>query len=175
MHSYELKYHKNNVMLIAMIGFPVLFISLVLYCLFGLLTSLSESTTLILISSSIILMALVSVWISKTQIFVHSKVLISEDGIGFKLKSTCLLYRRTDFFAGWDNVTRVTEMLDNQNGGYFYQIEFKNPNFVANFNPLKDLEAEADRFFSELQYYQENYGIVSQRPSNAKLKPSVSF
>ena len=175
MHSYELKYHKNNVMLIAMIGFPVLFISLVLYCLFGLLTSLSEGTTLILVSLSIISMALMSFWVTKTQIFVHSTVLISEDGIGFKLKSTCLLYRRTDFFAGWDNVTQVTEMFDNHNGGYFYQIEFKTPNFVANFNPMKDLEAEADRFFSELQHYQENYTITNQLPLNVTLKPSGSF
>ena len=162
-------------MLVAMIGFPLLFISLLLYCLFGLLTSLSESTTLILVSLSIISMAIMLFWVLKTQIFAHSKVIIGEDGIGFKLKSTCLLYRRTDFFTGWDNVTRVTEMFDNHTGGHFYQIEFKNPSFVANFNPLKDLEVEADRFFSELQHYQENDNITNQLLLNTKLKPAGSF
>lgn len=175
MHAYKLKYHKNNVMLIAMIGFPLLFISLVMYCIFGLFTSLSEAMMLMLVSLSIISMALMLFWVAKTQIFVHSEVLIGDDGIGFKLKSTSLLYRRTDFFSGWENVSRVTEMLDNNNGGYYYQIEFKNPNFVANFNPAKDLEAEADRFFSELNHYQKNYHIGSQLPLSGKLQPSNSF
>lgn len=175
MHAYKLKYHKNNVMLIAMIGFPLIFISLVMYCIFGLFTSLSEGTMLMLVSLSIISMALMLFWVAKTQIFVHSQVLIGADGIGFKLKSTSLLYRRTDFFSGWENVSRVTEMFDNNNGGYYYQIEFKSPNFVANFNPVKDLEAEADRFFSELEHYQENYHISNHLPLNGKLQPSTGF
>ncbi|RQO78503.1 hypothetical protein DBR40_06040 [Pedobacter sp. KBW01] len=175
MHIYKLKYHKNNVMLIAMIGFPVLFISLVMYCIFGLFTSLSEGMMLMLVSLSIISMALMLFWVAKTQVFVNSKVLIGDDGIGFKLKSTSLLYRRTDFFSGWENVSRVTEMFDNNNGGYYYQIEFKNPHFVANFNPVRDLEAEADRFFSGLEHYQENYHISNHLPLNTKLQPSNSF
>jgi len=175
MHAYKLKYHKNNVMLIAMIGFPLLFISLVMYCIFGLFTSLSEGMMLMLVSLSIISMALMLFWVAKSQIFVHSQVLIGEDGIGFKLKSTSLLYRRTDFFSGWENVSRVTEMFDNNNGGYYYQIEFKSPNFVANFNPAKDLEAEADRFFAELEHYQENYHISNHLSLNGKLQPSNSF
>ncbi|ARS42152.1 hypothetical protein CA265_21830 [Sphingobacteriaceae bacterium GW460-11-11-14-LB5] len=120
-------------------------------------------------------MALLLLWITKTQIFVHSKILISEKGISFKLKSTSFLYRRTEFFSGWENVSSVTEMFDNHNGGYFYQIAFKNPDFVTNFSPLKNHEIEADRFFSELQYYQESYNIAHQLPISRKLNPSNSF
>lgn len=175
MHPYKLKYHKNSVLLIAMVGIPMFFISLMLYCLFSLPSSLSETSTLIFVSLSIILMALLLLWITKTQIFVHSKILISEKGISFKLKSTSFLYRRTEFFSGWENVTSVTEMFDNHNGGYFYQIAFKNPGFVANFSPLKNHEIEADRFFSELQYYQESCNIAHQLPISRKLNPSNSF
>jgi len=175
MHSYKLKYHKNSVLLIAMIGIPVFFISLMLYCLFSLPTSLSELSTLVLVSLSIISMALILLWVTRTQIFVHSKVLISEKGISFKLKSTSFLYRRTDFFCGWENISRVTEMFDNHNGGYFYQISFSHPDFVANFSPLKNHETEADRFFSELQYYQESYHIAHQLPLNRELNTSNSF
>jgi len=175
MHPYKLKYHKNSVLLIAMVGIPVFIISLMLYCLFSLPTSLSELSTLILVSLSIISMALALLWVTKTQIFVHSTVLINEDGISFKLKSTSFLYRRTDFFCGWEHVTRVTKMFDNNNGGYFYQIAFNNPDFVANFSPLKNHETEADRFFSELQYYQESYNIEHQLPISRKLNPTNSF
>ena len=175
MHPYKLKYHKNSVLLIAMVGIPVFFISLMLYCLFSLPTSLSELSTLILVSLSIISMALILLWITKTQIFVRCKVLISEKGISFKLKSTSFLYRRTDFFCGWEHITSVTEMFDNHNGGYFYQIAFNNPDFVANFSPLKNHESEADRFFSELQYYQDSYNIAHQLPLSRKLNPSSNF
>jgi hypothetical protein len=175
MHPYKLKYHKNSVLLIAMVGIPMFFISLMLYCLFSLPTSLSELSTLVLVSLSIISMALILLWVTKTQIFVRSKVLISEKGISFKLKKTSFLYRRRDFFCGWEHVTSVTEMFDNHNGGYFYQIAFNNPDFVANFSPLKNHETEADRFFSELQYYQESYNIAHQLPLSRKLNPSNSF
>ncbi len=171
MHSYKLKYHKNSVLLIAMVAIPAIFISLMLYCLFNLPTSLSELSTLFLVATAMISMALFLLWITRTQIFVHSTVLINENGISIKLKSTSFLYRRTDFFCSWENVTSVTEMFDNFNGGYFYQIAFNNPDFVANFSPLKNHETEADRFFSALQYYQENYQMVHQLPFN----PSNSF
>jgi hypothetical protein len=120
-------------------------------------------------------MALILLWITRTQIFVRSKVLINEKGISFKLKSTSFFYRRTNFFCAWENVTSVTEMFDNHNGGYFYQVAFNNPDFVANFSPLKNHETEADRFFSELQYYQESYNIAHQRLVSRKLNPSNSF
>jgi len=175
MYPYKLKYHKNSVLLIAMVGIPVFFITLMLYCLFSLPTSLSEISTLVLVSLSIISMALILLWVTRTQIFVQSKVLISEKGISFKLKSTSFLYRRTDFFCGWENVTSVTEMFDNHNGGYFYQIAFNNPDFVVNFSPLKNHESEADRFFSELQYYQDSYNIAHQLPLSRKLNPSGNF
>lgn len=175
MHPYKLKYHKNSVLLIAMVGIPIFFISLLVYCLFSLPQSLSEFSTLMLVSLSIITMALIVLWITKTQIFVRSKVHIDENGIRFKLKSTSLLYRRTEYFSGWENISRVTEMFDNHNGGYFYQIAFKNPSFIANFSPLKNHEAEAERFFLELQHYQENYNIAHQLPYSTALKPSNSF
>ncbi|WP_343522779.1 hypothetical protein [Pedobacter sp.] len=175
MYPYKLKYHKNSVLLIAMVGIPVLFISLMLYCLFSLPSSLSETSTLLFVSLSIILMALFLLWITKTQIFVLSKISISEKGISFKLRKTSFLYRRTDFFSEWENVTSVIEMFDNHNGGYFYQITFKNPAFVANFSALKNHETAAERFFSELKYYQESYNIAHQLPLSRKLNPSNSF
>lgn len=175
MQPYKLKYHKNSVLLIAMVGIPVFFISLMLYCLFNLPTSLSEPSTLILICLSVVFMATTLLWITRTQIFVSGKVQINEKGIRFKLKSTSFLYRRTNFFCHWDNVTGVTEMFDNHNGGYFYKVAFKSPNFVAYFSPLKKHEKEAERFFTELQFYKESYNIPLQLPLNIKLNPSNSF
>ncbi|WP_293311334.1 hypothetical protein [Pedobacter sp. UBA5917] len=120
-------------------------------------------------------MATTLLWITRTQIFVSGKVQINEKGIRFKLKSTSFLYRRTNFFCHWDNVIGVTEMFDNHNGGYFYKVAFKNPNFVAYFSPLKKHEKDAERFFTELQFYKESYNIPLQLPLNIKLKPSSSF
>ncbi|SDC96418.1 hypothetical protein SAMN04488024_103469 [Pedobacter soli] len=164
MRAYKLKYHKNRVLLIAMAGIPLLFISFLLFFFFKVPALLPESYTLIFVSLYLIIMALIIMWITRTQIFVHCKVSMDENGISFKLKNGSILYRKTDFFSNWENISQVTEMFDNYNGGYFYQIVFNNPNFTANFSPLKNQEEDAERFFSKLRYYQKNYSTISQFP-----------
>lgn len=164
MKSYALKYHKNNVLLIAIFGIPIFFVSLMFYSLFSLPTSISEISILILASLSIIFVSLLLIWIKNNQIFVSTKVFVNETGISYNLSRSSFFYRRTDFFSGWEKVSSITEMFDNHNGGYFYQITFKDPNFTANFSPLKNQELEAENFFAELQFYQENFNLDHNIP-----------
>ncbi|TCD11665.1 hypothetical protein EZ449_05255 [Pedobacter frigidisoli] len=164
MKSYQLKYHKNSVLLIAMLVIPFFFISLLFYILFSLPTSISELSILALVLSSIASVFLLLFWVKETQIFVTAKIIINNEGIAFELKKSSLFYWRTSFFSGWERVSNITEMFDNHNGGYFYQITFKNPAFTVNFSPLKNHQLEAEHFFAELQYYQENFNLDHNIP-----------
>ena len=156
MHSYKLKFHKSNVLMIVMIGIPVIFLSFLFYFLFSLSSLFSTPLLLTIVSVSIIVLTLILLWIKNTQIFVSTTVSISNKGIGFKLHKS-FLYSLSDFFSEWDNVESITEMFDNNEGIHVYKIQFKNPRFVANFSALNNHELEAEKFFSELQYYQENF------------------
>ena len=173
MSSYQVKYHKNSVLIIAMAGIPVFFISLMFYFLFNIPTPSSE---LLILGLTVLLVTVIFsllIWVKNTQIFVAAKVSLNDDGITIKLKRTSFLYRRTVFFSSWKNVDKITEMFDNHNGGFFYQIAFKSPNFVVNLGVLKNADAEAQQFFKALQYYQEHK--ITNETFGPSEKPSFSL
>ncbi|KLT64527.1 hypothetical protein [Pedobacter sp. BMA] len=173
MSSYKVKYHKNSVLLIAMAGIPVFFISLMFYFLFNIPTPSSELVILLLTALLVATIFSLLIWIKNTQIFVAAKVSLENEGITIKLKRTSFLYRRTMVFSSWKNIDRITEMFDNHNGGVFYQIAFKSPNYVINLGALKHADAEAIQFFRELQYYQAQ--AMPNQTFGQSAKPEFSL
>lgn len=159
MQSYKLKYHKNSLLLISMIVFPVMCAGVMFAFLSSLPQSLPEWAMLTLVCSSIGIMIAFSFWMINTQLIVKCAVKIDERGINLKISKSSLFYKQKDFFAGWENVNQITEKFDGRNGSYYYQIAFKTPSFKANFNALNRGEEQAEKFYTELRYFQETYNL----------------
>jgi len=142
--------------MVMMVGIPLAFLPCLFYFLFSLSSLFSTPLLLTIVSISIILLTLFLLWIKNTQVYVSTTVSLSNKGITFKLNRS-FLYSLSEFSTHWDNVENIKEVFDNNEGTHLYQIKFKNPTFTANFSALNNHELEAEKFFSELQYYQETF------------------
>jgi hypothetical protein len=159
MQTFTLNYHKNSMLLLSMLCIPILYSGLTLAILLKLQPSIADWLIFVIIASSLLMMILLLRWVIYSQIMVQSKVSINDKGISFKLQKNSFLYRYVDFYSGWENVNNISEIFCSRTGNYFYRITFKNPFFSANFSAIKNGEAEAEKFFSELDYYKETYGL----------------
>lgn len=159
MQCYKLKYHKNSLLLISMIGFPIVCAAVMFAFLSSLPQSLPEWAMFGIVCSSLIIMVTFLLWLINTQLIVKCAVKINDKGINLKINQSGLFYKQKDFFTDWKNVNHITEKFDGRNGNYYYQISFKNPSFKANFNAINHEEAEAEKFYTELRYFQEIYNF----------------
>ncbi|MBC6110735.1 hypothetical protein ACFOG5_16865 [Pedobacter fastidiosus] len=174
MQSYKLKYHKNSLLLITMIGFPIVCATIMFAFLSNLPQSLPEWAMLIMVCSSLVLMVAFLFWMINTQLIVRCAVKVNDKGINLKIDQPSLFYKPKDFFAGWENVNHITEKFDGRNGSYYYQVSFKNPSFNANFNALNGGEEEAEKFYTELRYFQETYSL-NKLPKQRKQEYSPNI
>lgn len=171
MKNLILNYHKNILLLCFTIAIPLLGTSLLLITL---LSFPKESFGVLTISSIVIstfLMALILYWAINKEINIPCQVEINEKGIGYKFLRRSLFYRHKDFYAGWENVTGISEVFCSATGKYFYRLKFQKPNTIVNFSPFKEKDDAADYLFSELDYYQNTFLIG---PAKVTLKKQAS-
>ena len=163
MQTFNLNYHKNSTLLFSMFLVPITIAAVALLVLLNLSPLFSEYFIISAIAFSLILMVLVLRWIINNKIIIPTEVNLSHEGLFFKLKKTSFLYHTTVFFAGWENVKNISEIFCSKTGKYFYRITFSNPDFTANFSANKNYEDEAEKFFTDLTYYQDAYSIVQPK------------
>lgn len=156
MNSFQLKYHKCRVLIAAFIGVPLIGALTMLTILFCLPIDTPIWTITVLILSFLSLMILTLRWVIKTQIFVACDVNIYKSGIRFIIKNDSLFYTKRNLFFTWKNITSIEEKFNNQNGDYYYAIRFNEPSFSANFSMKEQHEEEAEAFFKQLRYFQDN-------------------
>ena len=159
MQTFTLNYHKNSMLLLSMLFIPISYSGLTLAVLLKLQPLVAEWIIFLIIVLSFLLMILLLRWVVYSQVKVQCKVSLDDKGISFRLQKNSFLYRYVDFYSGWENVNNISEIFCSRTGNYFYRLTFKNPFFSANFSAIKNGETEADKFFSELNYYKETYGL----------------
>ncbi|WP_316830265.1 hypothetical protein [Pedobacter aquatilis] len=171
MRNFTLNYHKNLLLLAVMITIPLVGAMLLLAILLFLPKASFGIINISAIALSIILVATALYWMIDKQIFVPCEVLLSKNGINFKLGKKSIFYNQYDFFFEWENVRGISEVFCSATGKYFYRIKFTNPNITADFSPQNNKETEADAFFSELDSFKEALMISESK----KLKPHFKF
>jgi len=174
MKNLILNYHKNMLLLFFIIAIPFLGAFLLLLALLSLSKESFGLINVILIISSILIMALALYWSINKEINIPCKVEINANGISYKFLKKSLFYRNKDFFSGWENVIGISEIFCSMTGKYFYRLKFQNPHTIVNFSPVHEKDAEADYLFSELEYYRSAYLIgvakrTRQKQSTQKL------
>ena len=169
MERYKLLYNKTSVILIAVLGMSLVYMFLFLGGLFYLAKNTPDWIIWAIIFSGLIFMIFSIVWVLTKQLTTPCTVTMNENGISFELEKRNLFYRLNSHFSGWENVDNISETLGNGSGNFFYQVKFKNPNFTANFSPIKTEEADAEKFFATLSYYQDSYNLShALKPINSK-------
>jgi hypothetical protein len=106
----------------------------------------------------LVLMAGSVVLIATKQLTVPCKMTVTSFGISYEFERRNIFYRRNNFFSGWENVTNISENINNGQEN-FYRITFTNPAFTINLSPIKGKSEQAEAFFEELTYYQEQYNL----------------
>lgn len=160
MQTFNLNYHKNTILLISMIAVPMVIAGLTLSILLALPSRLPEFVFIAIIVISVLFMVAILRWLINKVIIVPCQTTISHEGIFFALEKKSFLYRTNEFFSGWENVTSISEIFCSKTGRNFHRITFSNPTITANFSAIRYNELEADKFFTDLSYYQDTYMIA---------------
>ncbi|RDC56845.1 hypothetical protein DU508_06485 [Pedobacter chinensis] len=155
MNSFQLKYHKSNVLIAALIGVPSIGALLMLMILFCLPINAPLWAITLLIFSFLLVMILALRWIIKNQVFVPCTVTINRQGLRFNIEKASLFYDKKNFFSAWENIASISEKFDDQNGGYYYQIRFRKSFIKVNLSAQINCEEEAELFFKELSCFQD--------------------
>lgn len=159
MKNHTLNYHKNSLLLVVMISIPLLGALLLLLTLLSIPKDFFGIINIGLIISSVVLMAGILYWAINKEINIPCSVVVNDKGIGYKFLKRSLFYKTKDFYAGWENVTGISEVFCAATGKYFYRLKFQNPQITVNLSPSKNNESEAEAVFSELDYYQDTFSI----------------
>jgi len=170
MQTFYLNYHKNSTLLFCMVSAPISIAGLTLAVLLNLPHTVSQYVFISIIIASFLLMIILLKWLINTKIIINAEISLNHKGLHFKLKKDTFFYQTKDFFSGWENVDNVEEIFCSKTGKYFYKIKFTNPNFIANFSAIGDDQYEADRFYTELTYYQETYSTSQPKLKTSALK-----
>ncbi|WP_316735495.1 hypothetical protein [Pedobacter aquatilis] len=159
MKNHTLNYHKNSLLLVFMITIPLLGALLLLIALLSIPKDLFGTISVVVIVSSVILMAGIFYWGVNKEINIPCNVVLNEKGIGYKFLKKSLFYKNKDFYAGWENVTGISEVFCTTTGKYFYRLKFQNPKITVNLSPSKNNESDAEAVFAEIDYYQDTFSI----------------
>lgn len=154
-----------------MVAVPIAVAGTSLLVLLNLPNNLPQLVFISIIVTSVLLMVAILKWLINAIIIVHCQATLTHEGIFFTLKKKSFLYRTKEFFSGWENVTSIAEIFCSKTGRNFHRITFKNPNITANFSAMKYREVEADKFFRDLNYYQDTYMII--QPKKEKKNPQL--
>lgn len=156
MNSFKLKYHKGSVLTKALIGVPAIGTIFMLIILFGLPVDTPFWDILVLVAVFLLIMILALIWIIKSQIFVNCQAEIDTSGIKFSIENDSLFYDRKSLYATWENIHAIDEKFSNQNGDYYYALSLNKPRFIVNFSTQENFEEDAEEFFKQLRFYQDN-------------------
>ena len=153
----------------AYIGVPAIGTIFMFIILFG----LPIDTPFLVISALILFfllgMILVLIWIIRSQIFVNCQAEIDTEGIRFSIENDSFFYDRKSFYITWENVHAIEEKFSNQNGSYYYSVGFGKPRFTVNFSIDEKFEEDAEAFFKQLRFYQDNPKSKLQVRSTKKV------
>lgn len=158
MKSYQLLFNKTNVLVLLIAGLPILEMALLFIFLFSLPKTTPDWIIIAIIVISLVLMAGSVILFATKQLTVPCKMTVNHFGISYEFERRNIFYRRNSFFSGWENVTNISENF-NSGQDNFYRIAFKSPSFTINLSPIKGETEQAEAFFHELTYYQEQYNL----------------
>jgi hypothetical protein len=161
METFRLLYNKTNVIILAIVAIPIVSVGLLFACLFNLPRNSPDWLVIGIICVYLVLLVLGVLYGINKKASIPCKVTVNEKGVGFEFEKSSFLYKIDKFFSGWENITNISENFYDGEAN-FYRITFNNPSFTANFSAIKGEEAGAEKFYSELAYYQELYNLNHQ-------------
>lgn len=170
MKKCVLNYHKNNLLLAAMVLIPIAGAAILLQILLYIASASSGVVNILIITTFIILTAFILYWIINKQIIIPCEITLTKNGFNFRLLKKSILYSTQDFFSTWENVAGISEVFCTFTGKYFYKIKFSNPEITANFSPQKNEEAEADCLFSAFDDYHIRFSKTQSKNQKDSAK-----